>query len=1133
MKKYQFLSLLFLSSMFTAKAQHLPKNSYNGETEIKAQLSVTLTDGFYIPAGNNVRIYTTGLSFRNCQPLTAVPSANQNYVLTRTFKVAGINGNTIANSRTTCEESQSIQYFDGLGRPLQTVGVQASPAGGDIVQPFAYDQLGREAVKYLPYVQGGNSGQYRPSAISEQGSFYASPPTGVAGTPNPYGISVFEAGPLNRVMEQGAPGAPWQPVENSNAGHTLKTVYAANAENEVVLWSINSNGDGASAGIYQPGTLYKSISKDENWEEAHLKGGTTEEFKDLEGRLVLKRKWETDAKSLSTYYVYDDLGNLRYVLPPAVNQNGQSPMTSFTEAQSDPVFDKFIYGYRYDGRKRMIKKKIPGKDWEYLVYNKLDQVVFSQDANQRAAGKWSYAKYDALGRTVSAGLYTDGRSPEDLQSDVGSQPDTTPLWESRTVEVSPGVFDYTNHALPTGNTVALSINYYDGYDFPNNTFGPPTGAQAAGIKVKTLLTGSRTNILGSSTMLLTVSYYDDEARVVQQKADNHLGGTDMVDNTYSFIGELETSTRVHHSPGLPAGGLAIANTYEYDHMGRKLATRQKTGSDNEVVLNRLEYNELGQLMRKSLHSIDQGASFLQHTTYAYNERGWLKSSSSSEFGMQLRYNEGPGAQYNGNISGQSYTNGASGVFAYGYDRLDRLVTSASGSGLGENIAYDAMGNIASLEREGHGVNSYSGYTGNRLTQISGFTNSQYGYDANGNLTSDSQKGITLGYNHLNLPQTVSGSQNMAYTYDANGTKLKKASAAGATDYVNGIRYTNGTIEFIQTEEGVARRNGAAYSYEYNLADHLGNVRATFYQNPASQQLEVLQRDDYYAFGLRKMGLPNANTNKYLYNGKELQEELGQYDYGARFYDPIIARWNVVDPLAEKYFNYSSYNYAANNPVLLIDKAGRDIEIGNNTAGALLNLAKIVVTSKGQEVLDRLIDSKQKYTANAVFLTRSSQYDEDNNTINYVGNTWYRSIDGGSARNELIMGHEVYHAYQDDTFQIPRQNRIGLEQGAVSFENYLRDVYGDNQKREQYSNVPGGEKGRFSPGKWNLDNEKVNSFEQLGNNEKKSSFGFSYTKKSDKKSQQSLYLIVSVDDDKNFKYQIFNSKKEYEKATKSW
>ena len=234
-----------------------------------------------------------------------------------------------------------------------------------------------------------------------------------------------------------------------------------------------------------------------------------------------------------------------------------------------------------------------------------------------------------------------------------------------------------------------------------------------------------------------------------------------------------------------------------------------------------------------------------------------------------------------------------------------------------------MGNITSLSRDNFGTNNYTGYTGNQLTQISGFTNSSYVYDENGNLKSDSQKGINLSYNYLNLPTQISGNQNITYTYNAAGQKLKKVSGINTTDYVAGIQYTNGVIEFIQTEEGVARRSGTDYSYEYNLTDHLGNVRATFYKNPNGQLAEVIQRDDYFAFGLRKMGIPNSNLNKYLYNGKELQEELGQYDYGARFYDPVIGRWNVVDPLAEKMRRYSPYNYGFNNPIRFVDPDGME------------------------------------------------------------------------------------------------------------------------------------------------------------------------------------------------------------------
>ncbi|MBB6240541.1 hypothetical protein HDC90_005224, partial [Pedobacter sp. AK013] len=730
--------LLFVGSSSAQKVVSV----YNGESEISAPSSATLTDGFHTMGP--VRIFTTGLSYLNCQPLSSTPSTNQNYISTKIFKQPGLDPNNLSG-RSICEVNETIQYFDGLGRSLQTVQVQGSPGFKDIVQPVAYDAFGREQFKYQPYAaQTGTTGNYRTAALADQLSFYNSPTAGVKATGYPFAETVFEASPLNRVLQQGAPGADWQ----ISAGHALKTEYGTNTQDEVKLWIVNNAGNGAAASVYGPGKLYKTILKDENWKPADVKAGTTEEFKDFEGRVVLKRVWETDGRSLSTYYVYDDLGNLRYVLPPAVNENGQAALSTFDESQT--IFDQFIYGYHYDGRKRLVEKKIPGKGWEFMVYNKLDQVVMSQDANQRnkSPQEWNFTKYDAFGRIVISGRYIDdlhgGQSGTNYRVSFQDIANGTAAYEKP--DASNAQIGYSNDAIPQGSIGDYYVlNYYDDYDFVGNTFGQPGTSQAPAARTKSLLTGTKVKNLGNGTMLLTVNYYDLEGRILQSKSSNHLNGTDVVDNTWNFDGSLKASIRTHTVGGAVT---TIANRYEYDHAGRKIATFENINDKGEIALSHLEYNEIGQLSKKNLHNDSQA------TTFAYNERGWMKNSTSDQFSMELKYNDGILAQFNGNISGQSYTNGTANAFSYSYDRLNRLTNATAGNNLGEAISYDVMGNIVSLTRDNFGTNNYTGYNGNRLTAISGFTNSSYGYDANGNLTSDSQKNITLGYNFLNLPQTV-------------------------------------------------------------------------------------------------------------------------------------------------------------------------------------------------------------------------------------------------------------------------------------------------------------------------------------------------------------------------------------------
>jgi RHS repeat-associated protein len=141
------------------------------------------------------------------------------------------------------------------------------------------------------------------------------------------------------------------------------------------------------------------------------------------------------------------------------------------------------------------------------------------------------------------------------------------------------------------------------------------------------------------------------------------------------------------------------------------------------------------------------------------------------------------------------------------------------------------------------------------------------------------------------------------------------------DYVGGIEYKNNTLEAMYHAEGRAYRSGTTWQYEYTLKDHLGNSRVTF--RDKNGVAELLQENHYYPFGMNQEGKWASTPNKYQYNGKELNEDLGLNwnDYGARWYDAAIGRWNSIDPLVGLYLKTSPYAYVLNSPIRHIDPNG--------------------------------------------------------------------------------------------------------------------------------------------------------------------------------------------------------------------
>jgi RHS repeat-associated protein len=81
--------------------------------------------------------------------------------------------------------------------------------------------------------------------------------------------------------------------------------------------------------------------------------------------------------------------------------------------------------------------------------------------------------------------------------------------------------------------------------------------------------------------------------------------------------------------------------------------------------------------------------------------------------------------------------------------------------------------------------------------------------------------------------------------------------------------------------------------------------------------------DYYPFGLTFNEWTRSPENLYKYNGKEEQKESQTFDFGFRHYDPALARWSAVDPLAENSISMTPYHYVGNNPIAFVDPNGLD------------------------------------------------------------------------------------------------------------------------------------------------------------------------------------------------------------------
>ena len=717
-----------------------------------------------------------------------------------------------SGNSTTLDNNNALIYtsfFDGLGRLRQDVAFTCMNSTDVIADYMEYDSRGKLKRQWLP-TKATAVGVGACIPLSDLLTSYSStyPDDNCFYSQNTYDNTVN-----HRLTETREAGDAWA----NHDGKRLTYLHNDGTDQlRCISLRVNSSGLLVKNGIFANGELRVVKNRDE---DEH----TTFSFYNKEDSLILSRS-VVDMEMADTYYVYDIYGNLRYVLPPEMSAKLSTYSNGYI-SNSDANLAEYCYLYDYDNCNRCVKKKLPGCEPVFYVYDRNNLLVYSQDGNLRDQGKWTYNAYDNLGRLAYTAVVNDSRTQEQLQESLRhSSPRVAFSGTDGTI------FGYTASSENITASSILSVNYYDSYDFISNfvsdslAFRNMTGYDSrytgpiASQSAKGYLTGTATRVLGDSLMLVKSLYYDCHGNVIQCHESNAVGGYDHDYVHLTFTGKPLT---IRHEHSTDTTHHVDINTMTYDAMERLLTTTvTHDGGQVDVITN--TYDDLGRLASQSC------LGGQQTTSYGYNIRNWITSIDAGQGVMKqiLHYTDavsGGFPCYNGNISVMEWSNNvafsnSSNRYCYRYDGMNRLENAGysyytpgfnnqSIEDYSTSYTYDLNSNITFLRRYGK-TEKYSLFgseyyhygliddltitrDGNQLRNVTDQCDEltyagamdfkdgadkrvEYTWDANGNMTSDLNKGISeIKYNILNLPDKITHSDgHVTYiTYAADGHKL--------------------------------------------------------------------------------------------------------------------------------------------------------------------------------------------------------------------------------------------------------------------------------------------------------------------------------------------------------------------------
>lgn len=700
---------------------------------------------------------------------------------------------------TLGEHSIFTSYTDGIGRTIELVERRSSSTDLDKVLAIKYDTYNRQPKGYLPYAKG-TEGKFRINPIAELNSYYDTIYPNEQ--QNFFASQLFDDASLSRQTTVTRPG-------NSFAGQSLgvtNQTHVNTAADGVRKWTFTGfDTPPVSSSSWPTATLLIQQATDES-------GNKKRTYVDKEGKTILSKVQVSSSAGdghtawLNTYFVYDEFGRLRQVIPPKA-VDSMNYYSNWTINSS--VFNELCYSYDYDKKGRAIAEKRPGKAVQYTIYDLQDRPVLIQDGNLRGDNDLLFNKYDGLGRVILSGrfLNTSGMTASQLRTEVENTSTSNAFIQFLQAKIQEN--NYTTSSS-IADAEIFRIQYFDHYDQLAATFtydntvvqSLPGGIGAVtpirSIEVLGMPTGGHFRMMSGNTAtsqwLTSTIYYDNYGRPLQMQDINAKAGRDTVSFKYNFRGNLIStfSGLRNAAANVQGASVRMAKSFAYNDAGLLTHIYQNTNNEPYYrLINSASYDLLHQVNIESI-----GLS--EYRKYSRNIWGgldginkdyYLNGTGNNFFGEIINYETGADVTNNlgmpstlkWRMKGSEETQRS---YVYNYDKAARLTsaTYTQKAGLGtwanttenytaDNLKYDGNGNLLSMDQWGTspaqpapfkmdelkyrykngGMSNIldavddqvtTNFSLGEFTEASGTTSTDYNYDDNGNATTDANKNIT-------------------------------------------------------------------------------------------------------------------------------------------------------------------------------------------------------------------------------------------------------------------------------------------------------------------------------------------------------------------------------------------------------